>query len=100
MCNLGSVNATVDCSPNLRDSCPSGARAGSSIPVKMSAGGLRDSYLWPDITGLLGKAYVLLWLTQLAIRSRANLEPDRSLGIDGGECVHALHIENAIARQR
>jgi hypothetical protein len=27
-------------------------------------------------------------------------EPDRSLDIDGSECVDALKIENAIARQR
>jgi hypothetical protein len=33
-------------------------------------------------------------------RSRAGPKPDRSLGIDGGECVDALKIENAIARQR
>jgi hypothetical protein len=32
--------------------------------------------------------------------TRANPKPDRSLGIDGGECVDALKIENAIARQR
>jgi hypothetical protein len=27
-------------------------------------------------------------------------KPGRSLGIDGGQCVDALKIENAIARQR
>jgi hypothetical protein len=38
--------------------------------------------------------------TNPSIYASARPEPDTSLGIDGRECVDALKIENAIARQR
>jgi hypothetical protein len=52
----------------------------------------------PELAGPLGKANVLLRIIQLAIDLA--LAADASLGIDSGECIDALKIENAIARQR
>ena len=68
--------------------------------VKLLASGRRAPWPidWRTILRQLGKPCQGKAEIQLPISRQP--KPDRSLGIDGGECVDALKIENAIARQR